>query len=169
VAATAALFVALGGTSYAVLEVGSDDVVDNSLRSRDIRNDTVRSRDIRDRNIRARDIRRNSLGSEIVREGALAKVPSAADADRVEGATSQDLRVKCPADTLAKSGVRVELSPRPPDGFLGAIERCSQAGRGLVTMPQLDPFVRSSGRFLRLSGPQASTAIPTTVLTRLSS
>ena len=145
VAATAALFVALGGTSYAVLEVGSDDVVDNSIRSRDIRNDTVRSRDIRDRTIRARDIRRNSLGSGIVREGALAKVPSAADADRVGGATAQDFRVKCPVDTLAKSGVCVELSPRPPDGFLGAIERCSQAGRGLVTMPQLDPFVRSNG------------------------
>jgi hypothetical protein len=149
VAATGALFVALGGTSYAVLAVGSDDVVDNSLRSRDIRNDTVRSRDIRDGTIRTRDIRRNSLGSEIVREGALAKVPSAADADRVGGATAQDLRVRCPVDTLAKSGVCVELSPRPPDGFLGAVERCSQAGRGLATMPQLDPFVRSNGPLLQ--------------------
>ncbi len=42
VVATLALFVALGGTSYAVLHVGSDDVVDNSLRSRDIRNNTLR-------------------------------------------------------------------------------------------------------------------------------
>ena len=145
VAATGALFVALGGTSYAILAVGSDDVVDDSLRSRDIRNDTVRSRDIRDRTIRARDIRRNGLGSEIVREGGLATVPRAANAERVGGVTAQDLRLKCPGDTLAKSGVCIELSPRPADGFLGAIERCSQAGRGLVTMPQLDPFVRSNG------------------------
>ena len=38
--ATAALFVALGGTSYALVNVGSDDVVDNSLRSADLRNET---------------------------------------------------------------------------------------------------------------------------------
>jgi hypothetical protein len=42
VVATLALFVALGGTSYAVLQVGSNAVVDNSLRSRDIPNNTVR-------------------------------------------------------------------------------------------------------------------------------
>ena len=60
VVATLALFIALGGTSYAVLRVGTDDVVDNSLRSRDIRDNTVRGRDIRDRSLRARDLRRDS-------------------------------------------------------------------------------------------------------------
>ena len=99
VIATLALFVALGGTSYAVLHVGSDDVIDNSLRSRDIRNGTLLSRDLRDRTIRARDVRRDSLGSRVVKESALGTVPRAANADRVGGASAQDLRVKCPADT----------------------------------------------------------------------
>ena len=40
VTATAALFIALGGTSYAVIHVDSRDVVDNSLRSTDLRNNS---------------------------------------------------------------------------------------------------------------------------------
>jgi hypothetical protein len=52
VVATLALFVAFGGTSYAVLLIGSREVVDNSLRSRDVRNNTLRSRDIRERAVR---------------------------------------------------------------------------------------------------------------------
>ena len=56
VVATAALFVALGGTSYAVLRVGSEDVIDNSLRSKDVRNNTLRSRDIRDSTILGQDV-----------------------------------------------------------------------------------------------------------------
>jgi hypothetical protein len=85
VVATLALFVALGGTSYAVLHIGSDDVVDNSLRSRDIRNNTLRSRDIHERTLRARDIGRDSLGSGVVKESALGRVPRAADAKRLGG------------------------------------------------------------------------------------
>jgi hypothetical protein len=142
--ATLALFVALGGTSYAVSRIGSDDVVDNSLRSRDVRNNTLRSWDIRERTIRARDVRRDSLGSGVVRESGLGVVPRATDADRVGGARAEDLRLKCPLDTVPKAGVCIEISTRSPDGFLGAINRCDQAGRALITMPQLDRFLRSS-------------------------
>ena len=145
VVSTLALFIALGGTSYAVLHVGSDDVVNNSLRSEDIRNETIRSRDVRDRILRARDLGRDSLGGGVIKESALGRVPRAAEAERVGGVSSQDLRVRCPADTIAKAGVCIEISPRSPDGFLGAIDRCNQAGRGVVTMPQLDTFARSNG------------------------
>jgi hypothetical protein len=145
VIATLALFVALGGTSYAVLHVSSKDVVDNSLRSRDVRNDTLRSRDIRNRTIRARDVRRDSLGSGAVKESALSTVPRATDADRLGGVTAQDLRLRCPTGTLAKAGVCIETAARPAAGFLTAINQCDNSGRGLVTMAQLDRFARSSG------------------------
>jgi hypothetical protein len=145
VVATLALFVALGGTSYAVLHIRSGDVVDNSLRSRDVRNNTLRSRDIRERTIRARDIGRDSLGAGVIEESELGVVPRATEAERLGGVTAQDLRLRCPQDTVAKAGVCIETSSRTPDGFLGAIDRCNQLGRGLVTMPQLDPFARSHG------------------------
>jgi hypothetical protein len=145
VTATAALFVALGGTSYAVIHIDSGDVVNNSLRSRDIRNNTVRSRDILDQTLRARDLRRNGLGGGVVKESALGQVPRAADAERVGGATTQDLRVRCPADTLAKAGVCIERSARPPTGFLGASSTCDSVARGIPTLAQLDRFARSQG------------------------
>lgn len=145
VTATAALFVALGGTSYALIRIDSDDVVNNSLRSGDLRDNGIRSRDIRDRTLRARDLRRNGLGGGVVKESALGPVPLATNADRVGGATAQDLRVRCPADTAFKAGVCIELTGRPPDGFLGANNTCDNAGRGLPTMPQLDRFLRANG------------------------
>lgn len=143
--ATFAVFIALGGTSYAVLQIGSEDVADNSLRSRDVRNNTLRTRDVRDRTLRARDLAPNSLGGGVVKESALATVPSASNALRLGGATAQDLLIKCPSDTVAKAGVCIESSPRTPESFLGAIDRCDLAGRGLPTMSQLDPYARSNG------------------------
>jgi hypothetical protein len=145
VVATLALFIALGGTSYAVLHVSSDDVVDNSLRSRDIRNGTLVSRDLRDRSVRARDVRANVLGGREIQESTLGLVPRAAEATRVGGATAQDLRTRCPTDTVLTAGVCVERDERSPTGFLTALNQCDQAGRGLISMPQLDPFARSKG------------------------
>lgn len=145
VMATIALFVALGGTSWAVLKVGSRDVVNNSLRSADIRDNTVRSRDVRNRTLRGRDIRRNSLGGGAIKERALGRVPIAANADRVGGATVEQLRTQCPSDTIAQVGLCFESAGRPADTFLGAINRCDQHGRQLPSMPQLDAFGRSNG------------------------
>jgi hypothetical protein len=145
VTATLALFVALGGTSYAVLRVDGSNVVDETLRSRDVRNNSLLSRDVRNRSIQARDIRRDALGGGVVKESRLGTVPKAREAERLGNATAADLRVRCPAETVARAGVCIETSARAPDGFLGAINHCDQAGRGLVTMPQLDAFVRSAG------------------------
>src|SRR5688572_32178567 len=115
VVATLALFVALGGTSYAVLHVGSNEVVDNSLRSRDIRNNSVLGRDVRNRTLHARDLRRNSLGSGAVKESALGVVPAAQGAERLGGLTAQDLKLKCPPATVARAGACVETSARAPN------------------------------------------------------
>jgi hypothetical protein len=145
VVATVALFVALGGTSYAVLHVSSDDVIDNSLRSRDIQNDSLLSRDIRDRTIRARDVRREALGSRAIKESALGTVPRASEADRVGGASAQDLRLKCPADTVRKAGFCIETMTRAPSGFVTAVNVCDGAGRALVTFAELDLYARSNG------------------------
>jgi hypothetical protein len=149
VTATLALCIALGGTSYAVIQVGSDDVIDNSLRSRDIRNGGVLSRDVRDRTIRARDVHSEALGSRVIKESALGTVPRADNSDNLGGASAQDLRVKCPADTLSKAGICIETAARTPDGFVGAVDQCSRAGRQLVAMAELDLYARSNGPLIQ--------------------
>ena len=145
VVGTLALFVALGGTSFAVSQIGSEDVADNSLRSRDVRNNTVRGADIRDQSVRARDVARNALGSGVIRESALGLVPRAGNAQRVGGLTADDLKLRCPPGTILRASACIESAPRLPTGFLIAIDVCDQAGRGLVSMPQLDRFARVNG------------------------
>jgi hypothetical protein len=54
-----ALFVALGGSSYAAVAITGRDVRDGSLTGRDIRNNSLTGRDIR--GISGHDVRNNSL------------------------------------------------------------------------------------------------------------
>jgi hypothetical protein len=133
--ATVALFIALGGTSYAVLRIDSRDVVDNSLRSKDVRNQTLRGQ----------DVRRNGIGGGAVKERALGVVPHAASADSLGGRTANELRVECPVGTTAVATVCIEAGVRPAEAFLTATNICDREDRGLATMPELDAFVRSGG------------------------
>jgi hypothetical protein len=110
-----ALFIALGGSSYAAVRVGSRQIADNSVRGRDIRNNDLRSRDIRNGTVLGRDLRNGTVtgfdlrnggvtaadvrngslrGAEIkhdsltggdVVESTLGTVPSAADAATLDG------------------------------------------------------------------------------------
>src|SRR4051794_8124484 len=61
VVATLALFVALGGTSYAVKQLGSGDIRDNSIRSRDVRDNSLGSGDIHNGSLARRDFKRSQL------------------------------------------------------------------------------------------------------------
>jgi hypothetical protein len=58
-----ALFVALGGTSYAVAtgSIASRELKNNSVRSRDLRNNDVRSKDVRDGSLLAKDFKTGEL------------------------------------------------------------------------------------------------------------
>jgi hypothetical protein len=63
VTATMAIFVALGGTSYAVAtgSIDSREIKNNGVRSKDIRNNDVRSKDIRDRSLLRKDFKSGQL------------------------------------------------------------------------------------------------------------
>lgn len=145
VTATLALVIALGGTSYAVSRVGTNDVIDNSLRSRDVRNDSLRSKDVRNQTLRGRDVRQNALGEREIRERSLAKVPAAIDADRLGGMTADGLRLRCPPDTRRVGAVCIENNARGTGTFTGATSTCAALGRDIPAMPQLDYVARLGG------------------------
>jgi hypothetical protein len=63
VMATIAVFVALGGSSYAITQ--------GSVDSRAIKDSAVRSVDVKNRTLRDGDIRSNTITSRVVRDGAL--------------------------------------------------------------------------------------------------
>ena len=58
VTSTLAVFVALSGTAIAANTIGTDDIIDNEVRSRDVRNDTLDNG-----GLNAVDLRRGSVGA----------------------------------------------------------------------------------------------------------
>lgn len=54
--AVAALVVSLGGTSYAAVQLGSNDIRDNSLRSVDVQNNSLKGKDVKDGTVRSKDL-----------------------------------------------------------------------------------------------------------------
>jgi hypothetical protein len=68
-----ALFVALGGTSYAVAtgSIDSREIKNNTVRSKDLRNNTVRSKDLRNNTVRSKDLRNNTVHGKDIRNGTV--------------------------------------------------------------------------------------------------
>ena len=79
VIALVALFVALGGTAYSALRIDSSDVVNNSLVSRDLKNR---------KGVKDVDVVPNALTGKAIKEAKLGQVPSAREADMLDGLDS---------------------------------------------------------------------------------
>jgi hypothetical protein len=133
VMATFAMFAALGGSSYAALQIESGDIANNSVRGVDVRNRTLSDR----------DVRRNGLTGRSVRESRLGRVPHAREADRLGGNTAADLRLKCPEGTFLIADVCVETTPRSAVPYGSAVFTCATTeptrspGRRLPTYGEL--------------------------------
>lgn len=145
VVATIALFVALGGGSYAALKVGSRQIANGSIRSIDIRNNQVRSGDVRNLTLRGLDFRRNSIGGGAIRERRLGPVRRAREADRLGGLTARELKLSCPPGTTPKSGTCIEGSARPATAFPTAVSECANAGRRLPDYAELKYWAQTDG------------------------
>jgi hypothetical protein len=122
VVATLALFVALGGSSYAALRIGSGEIVNNSVRGKDIRNRTITHR----------DVGRNALGGENIKESRLGTVPRA-NALTAKGAAG--LRLRCPAGTQLAAGLCLETGTRQPSPYYSAVESCGAVTTGNKRLP----------------------------------
>lgn len=118
VMSTIAVFVALGGSSYAALRIDSGDIANNS----------VRGVDIRDRTLTQRDIKRNALDGRSIRESRLGRVPRARNADRLGGMTASDLALHCPAGTFPIADVCAEIASRAPAAYETAVIECATTG-----------------------------------------
>jgi hypothetical protein len=73
VIATIALFIALGGSAYALSRdtVESKHIVNGEVASSDLENDGVKSKDVRDGDLAAEDVGENVLGGEQIDESTL--------------------------------------------------------------------------------------------------
>jgi hypothetical protein len=107
--ATLAVFIALGGSSYAALNITGRDIQDGSLTNR--------------------ELKRNTLGGTRIKESRLAKVPRARNADRLSGMRAGRFLVRCPTDTVPVSDVCVETASRPAAPYTVAAVACEGVNR----------------------------------------
>ena len=120
-----ALFISLGGVSYAVAtgSIDSRELKNNTIRTKDIRNNEIRGLDIRNSTIQGRDIAVSSIGGEDIRESTLAPVP------RAESAAAVDSLRAIGARTIAQGApVNILLTHGP----LTLTASCTAGGAGPV-------------------------------------
>jgi hypothetical protein len=136
--ATLAVFISLGGTSYAAL--------------------SITGRDIRDGSLTGRDLKRETLGGKRVKESTLGRVSSARNADRLNGMPATRFLVRCPGATVPVSDVCVEAQVREPLPYQSAAVQCegtdrrSGLGRRLPSHDELMTAIGDSGIALAPNG-----------------
>jgi hypothetical protein len=80
VVALIALFVSLGGSAYAVATIGSDDIINGSIRNRDFKDGTLRGQEAKRDGFGGGGIKEESLDASKIKQ-----VPSAAAAAIADG------------------------------------------------------------------------------------
>jgi hypothetical protein len=110
VVATLALFIALGGSSYAVTQINGSALKNNSVSGK--------------------KLIRNTLGGTRIKESRLGTVPRARNAARVGGLSAEQLLLKCPDGTFPAADVCVETQARPPAYYTSATAACAATGAG---------------------------------------
>jgi hypothetical protein len=81
VVACLALFVALSGVSYAVATIGSNDIINGSIRNRDFKDGTLRGNEAKPDGFGPNAIKEQALDSAKLNAAKIGKVPAAALSD----------------------------------------------------------------------------------------
>jgi hypothetical protein len=142
----AALFLALGGSSYAAIKINGAE--------------------IRDRSVPGSKLRRDTLGGVTIKESRLGKVRRAArsdrarQADRLQGRSAGGLTVRCPAGTVASSGTCLETATRPPAVYAIARVECGVQNRRVPTYEEIANLLQSPDYPLPNAGELTSTMDP---------
>jgi hypothetical protein len=123
VTATLALFIALGGSSYAAFKISG--------------------RQIKAHTITARNVKRNALNGRVIKESTLGTVRRARNAARLDGVSAERLLVRCPQGTIPVADTCIETQARPPAPYYSALLECARTdnqaapGRRLPTYQEL--------------------------------
>jgi hypothetical protein len=149
VMATLAVFIALGGSSYAALHITGRDIKNGSLTHR--------------------ELKRNTLGGTRIKESRLGKVRRARNADRLNGLGAGRFLVRCPPDTVPVSDVCVESAPRAAAPYqvaavaCEAVNRRTTPGRRLPSHDELMTAIGDNGIALAGGGELTRNVYPSSV------
>jgi len=144
VMATIAVFVALGGTSYAAI--------------------TVTGRNVKNSSLTYKDLKKNTLGGSRIKESRLGTVPRAKTLSG--GYTAGKLLQRCAAGTTPIAGACVETGSRPAAPWGDAFQTCARhatpqtPGRRLATIVEVSQVIGIQGVALAPGGELTGDIIP---------
>ncbi|HEX7299668.1 MAG TPA: hypothetical protein VF257_11720 [Solirubrobacteraceae bacterium] len=172
VIALLALFVALGGSSYAAIKIGARNIKTGAVGSRAIANNSIRSTDIRDGFVTGQDVRDNSLNNADIDNSDLrantansattAKTAtSASNADKLDGLDSTSFtRKACTSQTGAIKGAVTVAASATFSGTFTAIPGYNCSGQ------TIEARRLSMGRYeVRFNGSPVTQALVTAIVT----
>ena len=129
VMATIAVFIALGGASYAATQLPK-----NSVGAKQIKKNSVTGAKVKG----------NSLTGAKIKESTLAIVPSAANAQTLGGLSAAQLtegsKVRCPSGTRLAAGVCFESATREATTLSAALGACGRDNLRLPLQSELIAF-----------------------------
>jgi hypothetical protein len=108
VMSTLAMFIALGGSSYAAVRISGSSITNRSIPGKKVRH--------------------NALTGWEIKESSLARVSRAREADRLNGTTAAQLKIRCPNDTFPIADVCIERTARAAAPYGSAVLSCAQVG-----------------------------------------
>ncbi len=127
VMSTLAVFIALGGSSYAVSRIDGEQ--------------------LKNRTVAGKKLKRDTLGGVTIKESRLGKVRRARRADRadtLQGFVPGQFKLRCPPNTKYNAGVCIERTPRAPAPYGGARVACESEQRRLPSYQELAGIVSDS-------------------------
>jgi len=127
VMSTLAVFIALGGSSYAVSQIDGGQ--------------------LKNRSVAGKKLKPNTLGGKTIKESRLGRVPRARRADRadtLQGFVPGQFKLGCPPNTKLNAGVCIERTPRAPAPYGGARVACESDQRRLPSYQELAGIVSDS-------------------------
>src|SRR4051794_38850351 len=91
VTSCAALFIALGGSSYAAISIGSGQIKNNTIQGVDVANGSLASEDIKDRSLKEKDLGTAQVSARTLRDQAITDKAIAAHSLTAEVIKKQSL------------------------------------------------------------------------------
>lgn len=174
VMATVAVFLALGGVSYAATQINGKNIVKHSIGAGKLKKKTLGSK----------QVKKNSLRGSVIDESTLKIVPQARsantatsastatsattaqtaqtatsattaqtaktagvaeEAETLEGMSSEELVLKCPEGTELYGGMCWDETVRPTHSWLKASIECGKAGGRLPTLSEMVAYIARPG------------------------
>jgi hypothetical protein len=148
VTATLALFIALGGSSYAALKISGQQIKPHTIT--------------------ARNVKRNALNGRVIKESSLGVVPRARNAARLDGVSAERLLIRCPSRTIPVADTCIETQARSPLPLHSALLECARTdnqaapGRRLPTYGELAMALTHEEITLAPGGELTSEVYPST-------